>query len=121
MVANVFNTFCSVTVQCARCHDHKADPWTQEHYYALQSVFAAIDRADRPYDTDPEIARRRHELDRDIRAARHEMAGIEVEIHKAIGPRLAEMEVEIAGLAAPDASERHPAPLVPQRVGYDLT
>lgn len=50
MVSNTMNTFCSVTVQCARCHDHKFDPIRQQHYYGLQGIFAAVDRADRPYD-----------------------------------------------------------------------
>ena len=53
MVSNTLNTFASLTVQCARCHDHKFDPVSQEDYYSLQAVFAALDRADRPYDTDP--------------------------------------------------------------------
>jgi mono/diheme cytochrome c family protein len=52
MVATVMNTFTSLTVQCARCHDHKFDPITQEDYYSLQAVFAAVDRADRPYRAD---------------------------------------------------------------------
>jgi hypothetical protein len=50
MVATVMNTFTGLTVQCARCHDHKFDPITQEDYYSLQAVFAGVDRADRPYD-----------------------------------------------------------------------
>jgi hypothetical protein len=62
IVTTTLNTFCSLTVQCARCHDHKFDPVTQEHYYSLQAVFAAIDRADRSYDVDPVVARRRREL-----------------------------------------------------------
>src|SRR5262249_43063208 len=59
MVRTVMNTFVSLTVQCARCHDHKFDPIMQEEYYSLQAVFAAVDRADRPYDADPAITRRR--------------------------------------------------------------
>ncbi len=47
MVANTLGTFCSVTVHCAQCHDHKFDPITQDDYYSLQTVFAALDRADR--------------------------------------------------------------------------
>src|ERR1043166_8160602 len=50
MVSNTLNAFTSLTVQCARCHDHKFDPVTQEDYYSLQAVFAALDRADRSYD-----------------------------------------------------------------------
>jgi hypothetical protein len=70
MVTTTLNTFCSLTVQCARCHNHKFDPVTQEHYYSLQAVFAALDRADRAYDIDPAIARRRHALDMELREAK---------------------------------------------------
>ena len=28
-----------VTIQCARCHDHKFEPITQEEYYSLQAIF----------------------------------------------------------------------------------
>ncbi len=37
MVATVMNTFNSLTVQCARCHDHKFDPIQQEDYYSSAS------------------------------------------------------------------------------------
>ncbi|MEZ5324902.1 MAG: DUF1549 and DUF1553 domain-containing protein [Verrucomicrobiales bacterium] len=52
MVTTVMGTFQSLTVHCARCHDHKFDPITQREYYSLQAVFAGVDRADRPFDTD---------------------------------------------------------------------
>ncbi|MFO0808519.1 MAG: DUF1549 domain-containing protein [Gemmataceae bacterium] len=63
VVTTVVQTFMSLTVQCAQCHNHKFDPIGQEDYYALQAVFAAIDRTDRPYDRDPAVARRRADLD----------------------------------------------------------
>ncbi len=63
MVGNAVGTLASTTVQCAQCHDHKFDPITQEDYYSLQSVFAALDRADRAYDRDEGIAVRRAELE----------------------------------------------------------
>ncbi len=62
MVATVMNTFTSLTVQCARCHDHKFDPITQEDYYSLQAVFAAVDRADRPYKVDSRSGERQPTL-----------------------------------------------------------
>ena len=62
MVSNTINTFLSLTVQCAQCHNHKFDPIRQEDYYRLQAVFAALDRADRPYYTDPAAARKAAEL-----------------------------------------------------------
>ena len=31
-----------LTLGCARCHDHKFDPLTQEDYYKIQAVFAGV-------------------------------------------------------------------------------
>ena len=72
MVRNTAETFVSTTVGCARCHDHKFDPVSQQDYYAMQAVFAAVDRAPRAYDETPEISVRRRALDqrhRDIEQA----------------------------------------------------
>jgi hypothetical protein len=49
MVSTVIGTFNSMTAHCARCHNHKFDPITQEDYYSLQAVFAGVDRADRAF------------------------------------------------------------------------
>src|SRR5262245_8880001 len=62
MVTTVMQTFTSTTVQCARCHDHKFDPIPQRDYYALQAVFAGVDRANRSYDADPAVHGRRQTL-----------------------------------------------------------
>ncbi|MFT5131465.1 MAG: hypothetical protein ACI8W8_005101 [Rhodothermales bacterium] len=62
MVSTVMGSFQSLTVHCARCHDHKFDPISQREYYALQAVFAGVDRADRPYDSDAHIQAARSRL-----------------------------------------------------------
>ncbi len=62
MVTTAMSTFVSTTVHCARCHDHKFDPITQEDYYALQAVFAGVDKANHEFDPDPRLAARRREL-----------------------------------------------------------
>ncbi|MBL8827893.1 MAG: DUF1553 domain-containing protein [Planctomycetaceae bacterium] len=62
MIVNTIQTFNSLTVQCAQCHNHKFDPIPQSDYYALQAVFAALDRTDKKYDADPRVAAERARL-----------------------------------------------------------
>jgi mono/diheme cytochrome c family protein len=40
-VATTTRTFLGLTVDCARCHDHKFDPILQKDYYSLASIFAS--------------------------------------------------------------------------------
>ncbi len=58
MVATVMATFTSTTVHCARCHDHPFDPVPQADYYALQAVFAGVDRGDRSRESRSAAAQR---------------------------------------------------------------
>ncbi len=67
MVSNVMLTFVSATVHCARCHDHKFDPITQEDYYSIQAVFAGVDKAERGYDADRAVARLRQTLTSELK------------------------------------------------------
>lgn len=39
VIDNVGKNFLGMTLGCARCHDHKYDPFTAEDYYALYGVF----------------------------------------------------------------------------------
>ena len=36
------NCLLGVTVQCARCHDHKFEPFTQAEYYGLQALLFPV-------------------------------------------------------------------------------
>src|SRR5205085_8795155 len=38
---NVGQTFLGMTINCARCHNHKFDPILQADFYGLQAIFAA--------------------------------------------------------------------------------
>ena len=95
-VANTIGTFMSLTVHCAQCHNHKFDPISQEDYYRLQAVFAAIDRADRHYDADLTIARKRAKLEERKLAAETRIAAIEAATRKKAGKALVELERAIA-------------------------
>ena len=43
----VMTSTMAMTVNCARCHDHKLDPISQREYYQLRAVFAGVRREDR--------------------------------------------------------------------------
>jgi hypothetical protein len=98
MVSNTMSTFASMTVQCARCHNHKFDPVTQEDYYGLQAVFAALDRADRTFDADPEVAKKRAHLEKLLTNLAAEKDVIESEIKKTGGNELAALEKRFSEL-----------------------
>jgi hypothetical protein len=42
MVGVIAQTFLGLTVNCARCHDHKFDPIPQRDYYRLKAVFDGV-------------------------------------------------------------------------------
>ena len=42
IVGNVSQVFLGLTVNCARCHDHKIDPITQKDYYSMLAVFHEV-------------------------------------------------------------------------------
>ncbi|MCA9106582.1 MAG: PSD1 domain-containing protein [Planctomycetales bacterium] len=42
LVRTTGETFCGMTIGCARCHDHKIDPITQRDYYSMVAFFADI-------------------------------------------------------------------------------
>ncbi len=106
MVANTIGTFASVTVQCAQCHAHKFDPVSQEDYYSLQSVFAALDRNERNYSPDPAVMQAHAALD----ARRADLDGLKKALEsrrtEAAGARLAEID---KALAAPGGGNATPA------------
>jgi mono/diheme cytochrome c family protein len=96
MVATTINTFCSMTVHCAQCHHHKFDPMTQEDYYRLQANFAAIDRADRRFDVDPEVARRRREWTAAIDGLKRAKEASEAVTRTLTGPELSRLDKAIS-------------------------
>ena len=52
LVTQVITSTMGITINCARCHDHKLDPITQKEYYSLWSVFAGVKRGSREVNTE---------------------------------------------------------------------
>jgi hypothetical protein len=95
MVANTIGTFNSLTVHCAQCHNHKFDPITQEDYFALQAVFAALDRADKPYFADGKLTQRFEYLGNRRREVSAQKEELEKKAEKAAGEALKKLSAQI--------------------------
>jgi hypothetical protein len=80
-VQNVMNCLLGLTVQCARCHDHKFEPISQKEYYGLQALLFPVynpKRWSKPNDravlvgTRSDLAARQrlnNQIDRQVKAA----------------------------------------------------
>src|SRR5262249_4459254 len=73
MVSTTGSAFLGLTINCARCHDHKFDPITQRDYYALQAIFSGVQHTERPIQLgDPEKRRQETVTVRTRLAALHQ-------------------------------------------------
>ncbi|MBI5773794.1 MAG: DUF1553 domain-containing protein [Verrucomicrobia bacterium] len=111
MVANTINTFCSLTVHCAQCHNHKFDPISQEDYYALQAVFAAVDRTELKYFADDKLNAQFRDLQRRQLEASNTITALEQPLKQMSGEKLSALNRRIAGASAEAAKKQgNPTP-----------
>jgi mono/diheme cytochrome c family protein len=107
MLMATMSTFVSLTVHCARCHDHKFDPIPQDDYYRLQAVFAGVDRGDRPY-RDAESSRERELTLRARDEAAHDQTKLEERIAALTGPEVARLDQRITTVLSELAATADP-------------
>jgi len=98
-VANVIGTFDSVTIHCARCHDHKFDPIPQRDYYNLQAVFAGVERGDRPFG-DPAAVAARAAVDSREAELRRYRAALMAKVAALTSPEIGRLDSRIGTLRA---------------------
>jgi Protein of unknown function (DUF1553)/Protein of unknown function (DUF1549)/Concanavalin A-like lectin/glucanases superfamily len=80
ILGTVSQSFLGVTLNCARCHDHKFDPYTARDYYRLKAVFDGVFPGDRPAYTPDELKIREAtaaRLDHQLNEARSQIAALE--------------------------------------------
>jgi hypothetical protein len=90
MLTQVMTAACGVTINCARCHDHKLDPIPQREYAGLAALLAGVTRGDRTVSPSAVAAReaRKMELEALLRAAiaeAHALAGAPVDLADIVG------------------------------------
>ena len=75
MLGTIGQTFLGVTLNCARCHNHKFDPIPQRDYYRVKAVFQSVRHGERS------ILTKVLEIQRDTEAAQKKSRLAEVEQH----------------------------------------
>lgn len=80
LVATVSQTCLGMTVNCARCHDHKFDPILQLDYYRISAGLAGVKRGDRAIPPTANVAA----LDRRIERLQQAIRAIEEPVRQAI-------------------------------------
>ena len=83
IVGTVSQTFLGLTVNCARCHDHKFDPITTREYYQIASALAGIDHGEREF-TPPEVVRQLETWQRQIHDLAKQLRDQETPIRESI-------------------------------------
>jgi len=85
-VGTIGQTFLGLTVNCARCHDHKFDPIRQQEYYQLASAVGGVRHGSREVISDPD-RKRLQEIHTDIAAAREQIAKIDAAVRNRLNRR----------------------------------
>jgi hypothetical protein len=91
------SAFLGVTLGCARCHDHKFDPFRQKDYYRMQAFFAATQQKDVPLSNVEQQATWKQKTDainvelKALRAKLKAAGGIDKEMEKQIEAKEVEL------------------------------
>jgi len=90
MTTIVGSSMLGMTIQCARCHNHKFDPIPQSDHYRLQAVFASTVGKDVPYAT----AAQTKAHDEAVKAHKARLEPIQKAIKEIEAPYLKQLEDE---------------------------
>lgn len=100
LIAVTAQTFFGLTVNCARCHDHKFDPIPQSDYYRLASALGGVRHGERPR---PGLESLPSDLQAECHSLAEKIAGLEAELS----------DIERPARSAPTAAGLLPPPPSP--------
>ncbi len=113
IIAAVGQTFLGLTVNCARCHDHKFDPISTREYYQMISAIDGVKHGEREF-SDPEVAAQLAAVSTQLSQQQATLEAFDAEVRERI---LAERRRQPA--AEPDTIER-PRPIASWEFEHDL-
>ena len=91
LVETTGSAFLGLTLNCARCHDHKKDPISQADYYRMQAFFAGVKFHDElPLDLAPEqdiIRQHNATVDQKISVHQKVLDGVNAQVTKRLGKK----------------------------------
>jgi Protein of unknown function (DUF1553)/Protein of unknown function (DUF1549) len=112
MVQGVGAAFLGLTMNCARCHDHKFDPISQGDYYRLEAFFAASEGRDVDFSTSEERAthqRQLLEVMARIAPVKNQVAALDAPYQKRLrDTKLAKLEAPYRDALATNVKKRTP-------------
>ena len=100
LISVVGQTFLGLTVNCARCHNHKFDPIPQVDYYRIKSVFDGVQHGERLMKPGAESKKQSEQItewEQAIRTAKRTVAKIEAEARKQVTQQADNVEAIVAG------------------------
>lgn len=90
MATTTFHTFQALTVNCARCHDHKFDPIPSKDFYRLTAVFGGVTFGTRQVASEAEAAA----YEAKVKPIRERLAGVNQRIAAVEDPTRARLLLE---------------------------
>ena len=88
MVTTTFHTFQALTVNCARCHNHKFDPIPAKDFYKLTAVFRGVTFGTRTVAPAADVAA----YDARVKPLKQELAALQSALGKIENPVLARLQ-----------------------------
>ena len=98
-VHTLSSVFFGINLACARCHDHKFDPFTAEDYYGIAGVFASTRTAEQSLDKDVD-GMRVADLHEQVSKLEAELKKLKAKKAEDLVGKIAEAEAKVSSLKA---------------------